>query len=77
MKRLLLLLVAVLPLAAAPPERPALSIPGSLLRCAPPSRPPAGGTQRQVAGYVVDLADAHADCQGKLCRVRGLVEGAR
>jgi hypothetical protein len=75
-KRLVLFL-AVLPLAACHQERPTLSIPGSLLRCAPRPVPPAGGTQRQVAGYVVDLADAHADCEGKLGRVRGLVEGAR
>jgi len=74
--RLILLALAVLPLAACH-EKPSLSVPASLLRCASRPVPPMGGTQRAVAGYVVDLADAHADCQSKLGRVRGLVEGAR
>ncbi|ACB80035.1 hypothetical protein C0214_10970 [Methylobacterium sp. DM1] len=75
--RRLLLLAAPLPLAACHQERPSLSIPASLLRCSPRPVPPAGGTQRDVAGYVVDLDAAHGDCHGKLGRVRGLVEGAR
>ena len=76
MRRLLLAAAAALPLAGCH-DKPSLSVPSSLLRCASRPVPPTGGTQRGVAGYVVDLDDAYADCAGKLGRVRGLVEGAR
>lgn len=76
MRHLLLAAAAALPLAGCH-DKPALSVPASLLRCASRPMPPTGGTQRDVAGYVVDLADAHADCAGKLDRVRGLVEAVR
>lgn len=44
MKRLLVA-VAILPLAACHQERPSLTIPPSLLRCAARPVPPTGGTQ--------------------------------
>lgn len=77
MKRLLLLVAVALPLGACSPGKPALSIPPSLLRCSPRPVPPDGWTQRDVAGYVVDLDAGHGDCEGKLGKVRGLVEGAQ
>jgi len=80
LRRLILAAAAALPLAACG-ERPplALNVPAELLHCAgSPAVPPRQGrTQRVVAGYVSDLHDAHADCEGKLGAVRGLVEGAR
>ncbi|MBI1689510.1 hypothetical protein [Methylorubrum sp. DB1722] len=56
------------------PGRP--TVPTSLLTCPDAPTWRRGGTQRDVAGYVTDLRDAHADCREKLGAVRGLV-GAR
>jgi len=50
-------------------------VPSSLLSCqpAPEPPPPESGTQRDVARFVLDLAEAGADCRGKLGAVRGLL----
>ena len=52
------------------------AIPDSLLTCSGAPRWK-GGTQRDVAGFVEDLGDAHADCAGKLGEVRGIVRGGK
>lgn len=48
------------------------TVPASLLTCSDAPTWRKGGTQRDVAGYVVDLRDAHADCRDRLGAVRGL-----
>ena len=75
MRRVLLAVAAALPLAACQ-HAVAPAVPTSLLSCADAPTWRRGGTQRDVAGYVVDLRDAHADCRDRLGAVRGLV-GAR
>ena len=50
-----------------------LSVPDALLVCADQPEPPAGGTQRDVAEFVVNLADAGQDCRDKLASVKALV----
>lgn len=55
---------------------PRPSVPASLLTCADAPEWKRGGTQRDVAGYVVDLRDAHADCRDRLAAVRGMVGGS-
>jgi len=58
-------------------------VPAELLTCPPlPAPPPEAAdaaadpvTQRDVAGYVVDLYDVAADCRGKLDAVRAIVDG--
>lgn len=52
------------------------SIPASLLTCADAPTWRKGDTQRDVAGYVTDQLDAHADCKDKLDAVRSIVEPA-
>lgn len=45
--------------------------PEALLECMPAPTVPAGEyTQTDVAGFVLDLSEAHADCEGKLGAVR-------
>lgn len=51
------------------------TVPPSMLACSDAPTWRRGGTQRDVAGYVTDLRDAHADCRDKLGAVRGLVGG--
>lgn len=42
-------------------------IPASLLTCKPaPEIPGAGATQREVAGFIVDLYDSGEDCRSSL-----------
>ncbi|TXN04865.1 hypothetical protein FV242_05795 [Methylobacterium sp. WL64] len=52
------------------------TVPASLLTCSDAPTWRKGGMQRDVAGYVVDLRDAHADCRDKLGAVRSIVEPA-
>lgn len=47
-----------------------LEVPPSLLTCAPPPVPRPVETQKDVALLIVDLAEAGADCRGKLAAVR-------
>ncbi|GJE51454.1 hypothetical protein GOFOIKOB_4513 [Methylobacterium tardum] len=49
------------------------SIPASLLTCSDAPTWRKGGTQRDVAGYAVDLRDAHADCRDRLGAVRSIM----
>lgn len=49
-------------------------VPDQLLSCKPEPVPPATGTQRAVATYVLDLADAGDDCRQKLGAVRSIVK---
>lgn len=48
-------------------------VPASLLDCAAQPLPPAISSQRDVAFYVLDLAEAGEDCRGKLAAVKGIV----
>lgn len=75
MSRLVLVLLIAAAVSACHHARPdASAIPDSLLTCSGAPRWK-GGTQRDVAGFVEDLGDAHADCAGKLGEVRGIVRG--
>jgi uncharacterized lipoprotein YajG len=74
-----LLPCVVLLTACASPETTQIKIvkatvPGDLLTCpTAPVAPGEGATQRAVAGYLLDLFAAHAECRQKLDLVRGLV----
>lgn len=49
-------------------------IPKGLLSCAPsPQVPGPKAKSREVSTYVVDLYDAHKDCEGNLAAVRKIV----
>lgn len=50
------------------------TIPAQLLVC--PDQPPVPEvkTQKDVAGFLLDVAEAGADCREKLARVRDLVK---
>lgn len=63
---------------AAAPELVRIPLPAGLLSCAAEPVPPAKPyTQRAVALWLIDLADAGADCRGKLDEVRALEAGRR
>lgn len=49
------------------------TVPDQLLTCRDEPTPPATGTQRAVALYVIDLAEAGDDCRAKLGAVRSIV----
>ena len=49
------------------------TVPASLLTCSDAPAWRKGGSQRDVAGYVVDLRDAHADCRDRLGAVGRIV----
>ena len=49
-------------------------IPADLLTCLPAPAVPVAESQRDVARYLVDLAEAGEDCRAKLAGVRGLVD---
>ena len=51
-----------------------LTVPADLLACAGQPSAPMIATQRDAARFIVDLAEAGADCRSKLARVRTLVE---
>ena len=72
-------LIAVTILSGCAKPSPAITVagpvvPGQLLECRGEPAPPATGTQRTVALYVIDLADAGDDCRQKLAAVRGIVK---
>lgn len=56
--------------AHAPPP---LVVPPSLLACAPAPAIPAEPDDRGVAQLLLDYAEAHEDCAGRLARVREIV----
>ena len=73
-----ILVVAITILGGCAKPSPAItvagpSVPDQLLTCRDEPTPPATGTQRAVALYVIDLADAGDDCRQKLAGVRGIV----
>ena len=81
----LLLLCSLVPLAACAKPDPEVrivtkvevvrpQIPPSLTDCRPAPPVPVAETQADVAGYILDLFDAHGDCREKL---RALVEVVR
>ncbi|MCP1549438.1 MULTISPECIES: hypothetical protein [Methylobacteriaceae] len=77
MTRLVLLVLIAASLSGCHAGKPNMSgFPDSLLTCSGAPRWK-GGTQRDVAGFVEDLGDAHADCAGKLGEVRGIVRGGK
>ena len=49
-------------------ERP--KVDPTLLACPDEPAPPAAGTQRDVAAFIVDLREAGATCRGNLAAVR-------
>jgi hypothetical protein len=49
------------------------TVPLPLLTCASQPASPTEGTQRDVALYIVDLAEAGADCRTKLGSVRRIL----
>lgn len=51
-------------------EAPRLTVPVSLLSCAPQPEPPAAGADdTALAHWILDLASAGDDCRGKLAAV--------
>ena len=54
---------------------PRPSVPASPLTCADAPEWKRGCIQRDAAGHVVDLRDAHADCRDRLGTVRDIVGG--
>ncbi len=75
---MLLVATALLGCAKAPiVSVQAAPIPGQLLECKPEPMPPATGSQRQVASYVLDLADAGDDCRQKLGAVKAIEASRR
>ena len=51
-----------------------LSVPDALLTCAEQPEPPPIASQRDVAEYVVTLADAGEDCRSRLRSVKDLMQ---
>lgn len=49
-------------------------VPASLLECLAQPAAPSIASQRDVALYLLDLAEAGEDCRGKLAAVKGIVE---
>lgn len=45
-------------------------VPERLLSCAAEPPPPAADTDKAVAGYIVDLIGAGADCRSKVSAIR-------
>jgi hypothetical protein len=63
----------------APPPLPKvevhrITVPSSLLSCQPHPPPPALTDDRDLARYILALADAGDDCRDRLGRVRALIE---
>lgn len=74
---IVLALIAVTVIAGCAKPAPVFTVqaspfPSQLLDCKPEPMPPATGTQRQVATYVLDLADAGDDCRQKLGAVKAI-----
>lgn len=54
--------------------KPGTDIPKTLLTCAAsPAVPGPKANSKEVATYIVDLYDAHKDCEGNLAAVRNIV----
>lgn len=74
----LLLALSLTACANAPPlpkvEVQRITIPDSLLSCQPHPVPPALTDDRELALYILALADAGDDCRDRLGRVRGLID---
>lgn len=51
-----------------------LTVPAMLLSCQPQPVPPMTADDRQLALYILALADAGDDCRDRLARVKALVE---
>ena len=49
-----------------------IALPDGLLTCQAAPQPPAAGTQRDVADYLVDLWIAGEDCRGKIGAIKAL-----
>ena len=83
LRRLPLAGVLLLPLSALPlmgcgtgaplPPPPPLSVPASLFVCQAEPVPPGAPDDAGLAAWIVDLADAGADCRGKLHNVKGVI----
>ena len=71
MPALLPLLCAPLWMGCAPP--PPLVVPASLLACAAAPAVPEAPDDAAVARLLLDYAEAHEDCAGRLARVREIV----
>lgn len=69
---LLPLLCAPLWMACAPVTQPVV-VPPSLLACMPAPAVPDAPDDRAVAQLLLDYAEAHEDCAGRLARVREIV----
>jgi hypothetical protein len=74
-----LLLLALPCVACAGPtqtvQAPRLAVPASLVSCREqPEPPPEGVGDRELAMWILDLADAGADCRDRLRRVKELVQ---
>lgn len=70
-------LCALLSTACAPAatQTVRLTVPPGLLTCRPaPDVPGEPVTDADLAGWIIDLAEAGDDCRDKLARVRGLME---
>jgi hypothetical protein len=52
---------------------PRLEVPPSLLACAPQPEPPVVTTDTDLTDWILDLADAGADCRSKLGAVGTIV----
>lgn len=63
---------ALLSTGCAPALAP-LVVPPSLLACAPAPAVPDAPDDRAVAQLLLDFAEAHEDCAGRLARVREIV----
>lgn len=75
MKKIILLTILVSACAKEPDTvYEYYPIPGSLLSCQEAPNVPLGGTQRNVAAYVVMLHEAGADCRMRLAAVKHLVD---
>lgn len=66
-------LPCVLPLLGCAAAPPPLVVPDGLLTCREEPAAPADPDDRALAGWVLDLAEAGADCRARLAAVRGLV----
>lgn len=61
---------------AVPVPQAHLPVPASLLTCAAePAVPPDSVDDKELAGWVLDLREAGADCRMRLAAVRGLEAG--
>lgn len=62
-----------LPWTACAPVPSPLVVPPSLLACAPAPAVPDSPDDKALARLLLDFAEAHEDCAGRLARVREIV----